>query len=144
MVNMIMARLQTDERLANDALDESLIGRGVYTPRGPEGVGAGARVDLGTQFERQEQDTSLQAAQQYADIAAGRSNAQLGYNQGLMEALLASAQNAVANPNMRQPFAGSGRAGYGPNVGQGGGGGGGGGRGGLRQGRGRRARRGRR
>ena len=132
MVDLMLARLVTNRGLDEADLEESLIGRGISQ----SSIAADDMRELGTQYERQQQDIGLQAGQQYADIAAGESGAQLAYNQQLLEALLASAQNAVANPNMRQPFAGSGRGGYGPAVGQGTGAGGGR--------RGRRARRGRR
>jgi hypothetical protein len=132
MVDLMLARLVTNRGLDEADLQESLIGRGISQ----SSIAADDMRELGTQYERQQQDIGLQAGQQYADIAAGESGAQLAYNQQLLEALLASAQNAVANPNMRQPFAGSGRGGYGPAVGQGTGAGGGR--------RGRRARRGRR
>lgn len=136
MVDLMMARLQTNRGLDEADLEERLIGRGISQ----SSIAGDEQRELGTQYEREQQDLALEAARQYADIASGRSGAQLGYTQALQEALLASAQNAAANPSLRYPFAGGGY----PAAGGGGGGGGGGGRGG-RGGRGRRPnRRGRR
>ena len=107
MVDMMMARLNTQRGIDKAALDEQMIGRGIY--RSP--ITATEQGRLSTEYERQQQDLAIQAAQQYADIAQGRSGAELSYAQQLQEALLASAQNAAANPSLRYPFAGGGRPG---------------------------------
>lgn len=107
MVDLMMARLNTQRGLDVEALNEQMIGRGIF--RSP--ITDTEQNKLATTYEREQQDLALQAAQQYADIASGRSGAQLGYSQGLQEALLASAQNAAANPSLRYPFAGGGRPG---------------------------------
>ncbi len=91
MLGLQQARVGTNVGYEDQALQEALANRGVLDSSiYPELY----QRDIATPYGRQLQDLALSAAGQYGDIASGLGGAQLGYNQGLMEALLNRAAEA--------------------------------------------------
>jgi len=79
-----LARLGTDQGRQQEALDEGLIGRGVYR----SGIRNRDTSELGNLFERRRQDLAFGEAQQLGELSGQEGEANLNYNQGLNELML--------------------------------------------------------
>jgi hypothetical protein len=102
------ARLNTDQGVATNQLNENLAGRGVYTPKNaqggygstsPSGGGIGQALygrNVATPFGRQRQDLASSGAAAYGDLAGAYGQAQMGYNQSMYNALGQRANDAYA------------------------------------------------
>lgn len=89
------ARNATDRQNAARSLDDELAGRGMFT--------SGVRTqlqerDVATPYARADQDLAQAAAEQYMNLGMGLADAQLAYNQDIMQALLDSANSSAADP----------------------------------------------
>jgi len=120
-LEMFRQRTATNQGLDKAALDESLVGRGIYN----SSIRTDDQFNLDTGYDRQRQDAAIQAAGQYADIDQQAAEAYGEYNRQLQELWLNISQGQAENPS---PVLGAG--GLGGGGGQGGGGQGGGGQGG--------------
>lgn len=126
--NLANTRLQNDQTVATDRLNEDLAARGVYTAKNaaggyggtsPSGGGVGETMygrNVATPFGRQFQDLAADQANAYQNLYGTYAGANLGYNQGINEALLNRANEAyeldpmgLANsgysvPDMANPY----------------------------------------
>ncbi len=126
--NLMNTRMQNDQNLATKRLNEDLAGRGVFTAKNaagtyggtsPSGGGVGQSMysrDVATPFGRQFQDLAAQQAGAYNSLYGDYAGANLGYAQGINEALLNRANEAyqldpmgLANsgyevPDMASPY----------------------------------------
>lgn len=85
------SRLDTDQAYARNQVDEDLAERGLIT----SGIrGQMQQKHVSIPYGRQYQDVGLDAAGQYADNASQYGQANLGYDQGQIQALLQRAQDA--------------------------------------------------
>jgi hypothetical protein len=93
-VDLALARLGTDQGIAQANLDESLVGRGIYD----SGIRTTDTQELSTQFGRGRQDLALGAAQQYADLDAQAAEAYGEFMRQLQELRLNLASDLAENP----------------------------------------------
>lgn len=112
-----MERLSTDFGRDLDDLRERLIGRGIFH----SGIRQQDEFELGNLYDRQKQDLAFQVESQLGDLANQEARARLGYNQGLQELALQTAnQQAAMGPYSAAPtYLGPS---YQPDTGGGGGG----------------------
>ncbi len=105
-----LARMGTDQSWNTGLMNESEVGRGMYDSsiRGMDAT------NLNTQYDRMRQDLANQSAEQYSLLAQDEGNAYLGYNQGLMELLLQSAEGSASDPYSPMPTYGGPGGGYEP------------------------------
>lgn len=96
------ARLDTNQGVDTDSLLNSLAARGIFG----SGIQNHDMGQLATDYLRQNQDLANATAGSLGDIASQRSAARLAYNQGLQEALLASAQRSNADKYAVAPMGG--------------------------------------
>jgi hypothetical protein len=93
-VNLVTARLATDQRETERRANEAANARGLY--------GSTIRTDtlggIGQTFGRSREDLATEAAGMFTDIARRRSGAHAGYGQRLAELLLALASEQAKNP----------------------------------------------
>ncbi|RPJ39740.1 MAG: hypothetical protein EHM35_01600, partial [Planctomycetaceae bacterium] len=104
--NVANTRLQNDQDLATKRLKEDLANRGVYTPKNaaggyggtsPTGGGIGESMysrDIATPYGRQFQDLASDQAGAYNSLYGDYAGANLGYAQGMNEAMLGRANEA--------------------------------------------------
>lgn len=126
--NLMNTRIQNDQDVATDRLKEDLANRGIYTAKNaagtyggtsPAGGGVGESLysrNVATPFGRQYQDLAAQQAGNYQSLYGDYAGANLGYAQGINEALLNRANEAyqldpmgLANsgyevPDMASPY----------------------------------------
>lgn len=128
MYNQQNVRLQNDQNVATDKLKEDLAARGIYTAKNaageyggtsPAGGGVGESLygrNVATPYGREFQDLAAQQAGAYQDLYGQYAGANLGYAQGINQALLNRANEAyeldpmgLANsgyevPDMADPY----------------------------------------
>jgi hypothetical protein len=104
--NLQNTRMQNDQQVATDRLKEDLANRGVYTAKNaagtyggtsPAGGGIGETMygrNVATPFGRQFQDLAADQAGRYNSLYGDYAGANLGYAQGINEALLNRANEA--------------------------------------------------
>jgi len=104
--NLQNTRLQNDQAVATDRLKEDLANRGVYTAKNaagtyggtsPAGGGVGESLygrNVATPFGRQFQDLAADQAGRYNSLYGDYAGANMGYAQGINEALLNRANEA--------------------------------------------------
>jgi hypothetical protein len=95
MVNMITARMGTDQAFDTNMLNEAMNGRGLYD----SGIRAQDTQQLNQGYDRQRQDMAFDVARQYRDLATQESQARLSYEQQLAEMLLELAQETIGDPS---------------------------------------------
>jgi hypothetical protein len=98
------ARMDTNQGVDTDQLLNSMAARGIFG----SGIQNHDQGQLSTDYLRQNQDLANATAGSLGDIASQRSAANLAYQQGLQEALLASAQRSNADKYAVAPIGGKG------------------------------------
>ena len=100
IMNVLLARMNTEQGYARQAVNEDFAARGVY--------GSGGRLETrhltDLDYQRQRQDLAFDAQNQYTDISNQASEAYQAYTQGLMELLLQIAAMQTANPGITVPM----------------------------------------
>jgi hypothetical protein len=95
MVNMITARMSTQQGLDTNRLNESMIGRGLYD----SSIRQQDTGYLNADYDRGRQDVAMDAVRQYRDLATQQSQARTYAEQQLAEMLLALAQETLGDPS---------------------------------------------
>ncbi len=102
-LNLQTTRAGTDLGYDQARLNEQLANRGVYE----SGITPYLFTrDIGIPYGRQMQDLALSAANQYSDLGAGLGSSYLGYDQGMLNALLQRAADVASQMPLSVPQGG--------------------------------------